>query len=56
MVAAEIGDDLSKPFERVVEAVHPATFAGVGGDATFPEDGWRRRPEISSRSGLSRFV
>ena len=39
VVAAEVGDDLAKSFESVVEAVHATTFAGVSGDATLFQDG-----------------
>ena len=42
MVAAEVGDDFPESLERVVEAVHATTLAGVGGDATFAQNRGRR--------------
>ena len=49
MVAAEVGDDFPESLERVVEPVHATTLAGVGGDATFTQNGGRRRPEKKTR-------
>ena len=54
VVAAEVGDDFPESLEGVIEAVHATTFAGVGGDATFTQNGGRRRPEKKTRIWFSR--
>lgn len=56
VIAAQIGDDLAQPLERVVEAVHAAPLACVGGDPPPLQHRRRRRPGTSEIQQLAQHV